>query len=197
MPEREEELRLFVACELSEELRRALGSLQDELRKRTGLRLRWVRPEGVHLTLKFLGGVPASRVEAITEALTKAVRPFELRLAPSELGTFGGRRPRVVWVGLEGDIDGLRALARRIDEALAALGFPAEQREFNGHLTLARVPDGASASERARLVDAVRDLRLPHLPAIHVRQAVLMQSVLGPKGSVYHRLAVFPPDGPP
>ncbi|HEU4759114.1 MAG TPA: RNA 2',3'-cyclic phosphodiesterase, partial [Dehalococcoidia bacterium] len=134
-------LRLFVAVELGEGVRRALAALQDDLRRRGLTDLRWVRPEGIHLTLKFLGETPTEKVADIQEALAAevaGVAPHWLRLG--KLGTFGDRRgPQVLWVDLEGDVSRLAQLQRRIDQALAPLGFPRERREFAPHLTLARV----------------------------------------------------------
>ncbi len=190
--ERPGERRLFVACELPPEVRDALGGLQDSLRRAGAGRLRWARPEGIHVTLKFLGGVDERRLGEVTAALANAIEPFELRVRPAALGGFGGARIRVVWVGLEGDVDGLAALAARIDGALAPLGFPREQRPFAAHLTLARVPDQASTSERRDLSALVSRYEPPALPSMTFRQVSLMQSTLSPGGSVYTRLASFP-----
>ncbi|OGO50270.1 MAG: 2'-5' RNA ligase [Chloroflexi bacterium RBG_16_68_14] len=187
-----EELRLFVACELPDDVRQALGRLQDDLRRLGASRLRWVRPEGIHVTLKFLGAVEASRVEKITSALAAAVEPFELRLRPAEVGGFGGARLRVVWVGLEGDIEALASLAKRVDRALRPLGFPREGRPFAAHLTLARVPDLVPSEERQQLAGLIERYRPPPLPSMILREVYLMRSILGPGGSVYQRLASFP-----
>ena len=149
------ELRLFVACELPDDVRDALGRLQAGLRRGDRAGLRWVRPEGIHITLKFLGGVEEGRVGEITPALASAIEPFELRVRPASLGGFpslvagGGARLRVVWVGLEGDVEGLAALAGRVDAALESIGFPSERRPFAAHLTLARVSDRASRRSAA------------------------------------------------
>ena len=193
--ERAGELRLFVACALPDDVRRALGRVQDDLRRLGADRLRWVRPEAIHITLKFLGGVAAARVAEITSALDDAIAPFELRLRPSELGGFGGSSLRVVWVGLEGDVQGLSELAGRVEAALEPLGFPRERRAFAPHVTLARVPDQLPASLRRGLPDLVARYRPPPLPPMILREVQLMRSVLGPGGSAYHRLATFPRPG--
>ena len=117
------ELRLFVACELPPEMKAALTALQDALRRQGAPPVRWVRPEGIHLTLKFLGAVPAQRVSDICAALAptvEGIRPLGLSLG--SLGAFGGRRgARVVWVGVEGDIERVSELQRRVEAALARL----------------------------------------------------------------------------
>lgn len=190
----EASIRLFVACELSDEIRAALARVQDELRKNGAGRLRWVRPEGIHITFKFLGQVERARVPEVMVALASEIEPFRLRLAPARLGGFGGARIRVVRVGVEGDMDGLAALAQRVERSLTPLGFPAERRPFAPHLTLARVPDRMPAAERGRLAGLVKDHRLEPLPSMIVTSVSLIQSVLGPGGSVYHKLATFPPE---
>ena len=191
---RSRRLRLFVACELPDEVRRALGRAQDDLRRLDPGRLRWVRPEGIHLTLKFLGEVEETRLEEITSALAAAVGPFELRLRPAALGGFGGARLRVVWMSLEGEVEALASLAHRVEAALTPLGFPpdASGRPFAAHLTLARVPDAVPPAERRRLASLLQRHRSPPLPSMILTEVRLMRSVLGPAGSVYYRVASFP-----
>jgi len=192
--------RLFVACELSDDVRRALGNVQDDLRRAIPVRLRWVRPEGIHITLKFLGEVEAARVGEIESALGAAIDPFEARVRPAGLGGFpsaslrasGGSRLRVVWVGLAGDVECLARLAERVDGALAPLGFPSEARPFAAHLTLARVPDEASPEDRRRLAGLLEGHSLAELPSMILTEAHLIRSVLEPGGSAYQRLATFP-----
>jgi 2'-5' RNA ligase len=127
-------LRLFVAIELPDDVRDALARAIDGL-KRAGAAdgLRWVRPEGMHLTLKFLGATPEDAVPAINTALRVAARGTPpLRLQPDGFGAFGGRRGlRVVWAGLTGDVDTLKALAANIDAALERLRIPREERALN------------------------------------------------------------------
>lgn len=194
--EQGEQLRLFVACELTDETRQALGGIQTDLRRQGADRvLRWVRPEGIHLTLKFLGSVPQGQVGDIETALHQAIEPFEWRVRLAGLGTFGGARVRVVWAGLEGDIEGLASLARQIDQALEPLGFRREARPFAAHLTLGRVREQASPDERKELAALVRRYGMPEFPSMPISEVSLMQSILGPAGSVYRRLAAFPKAG--
>lgn len=187
-------LRLFVACELPDEAREALAAVQRLLQERGADGVRWVRPEGIHLTLKFLGEVPARRLEAIERVLSRAVRePFRFSVQLGKLGSFGGSTGlRVVWVSLEGEVEGLARLAARVDAALEPLGFPRERRPFAAHLTLARVKEGVSPQDRRRLFDLVRSLELPSLPALTLEAVSFMQSTLEPGGARYQCLARFP-----
>jgi 2'-5' RNA ligase len=183
-----------VACELPGEVREALAAVQRLLQEQGTEGLRWVRPEGIHLTLKFLGDVPARRLKAIEEALARAVRePFRLSVRLGRLGSFGGSTGlRVVWVGLEGEVEALARLAARVEAALEPMGFPRERRPFAAHLTLARVREGASPQDRRRLFDLVRSLELPPPPGATLETVSLMQSTLEAGGARYQCLARFP-----
>ena len=184
-------LRLFVAVELPEHVRDALAAVQDALRREVSGRLRWTAPTGIHLTLKFLGEVPETRVGVITAALREASAgqaPFALTL--SGTGVFpNARSPRVVWVGLGGDVDALGRLQARVEGSLVAAGFPAEDRDFRPHLTLARVADRLSGGQRETLVERVKGALVPEVEPFQVKGVSLMRSILQPTGSVYERQA--------
>ncbi len=193
----EPRLRLFVAVELPDTWLQALVAVQDQLRARLGVsgpRLRFVHPDGVHLTLKFLGETPDSRRPTIEDALAAGLadlRPF--RLALGEIGSFRNRgSPSVVWVGVAGDTTALASLAGRVEAALSPLGFPTERRAFAAHLTLARVPDPVPAPERGGFDEALRAVRLPSAPEMRVERVSLIQSHLGRGGATYERLSSFP-----
>lgn len=190
-----EQLRFFVACELPEDALRALGRVQDDLRRLGADRLRWVRPGGIHVTLKFLGALDEGRLAAITSALDAAIAPFQLRLGLGKLGGFGGRELRVVWVGLEGNVAGLSELADRVESALEPLGFPRERRPFAAHVTLARVPEQLPAALRRQLPDLLERCRPHPLPLMTLTEVSLMRSILGSGGSAYERVACFPRAG--
>jgi len=188
-------VRLFVAIELPAEVREALDRLQHELQRRGLEKLRWVRPEGIHLTLKFLGETPAERVPAISEALAEAVgsvAAHELRLGG--LGTFGGSRPRVLWLDLGGDVEAVRALQERVEAAMAGLGFEREGRAWSAHLTLARVRPETAREAASVIAAAFRGVDAPS-GVIAVREVALMRSALAHGGAVYERIAAFPLGG--
>jgi 2'-5' RNA ligase len=185
--------RLFVAVELPSEALATLNRLQHELQRYVPGGLRWVRPEGIHLTLKFLGETPRDRVPAIESAIgggLQGVGKHELSLA--EMGTFGSRNsPRVLWVDLQGDSSTLLRLQKQVDRALDAIGYPSEKRPFSPHLTLARVKPEAGREVAEPLAEAVRSVNVP-AAAIPVREVSLMLSKLGPGGAVYRRLEAWP-----
>ncbi|MBI2866108.1 MAG: RNA 2',3'-cyclic phosphodiesterase [Chloroflexi bacterium] len=191
-------VRAFVAIELPPPMLSALAQLQQELRARGGNYVRWTNPEGIHLTLAFLGEVRASLVDTLVPALEQAcapVPPFSLGLGTA--GAFPSvRSPRVLWVGLAGHLDSLALLQRRVAEALRPLGFPPEARGFSPHLTLGRVREGTPPVQRQRLGEALAFCTIPQPPLFTVDGVSLMRSQLTPQGAIYsrlHRVELQPP----
>ncbi len=186
-------LRLFIACEMPDDARQAIGEVIDRLRERSGQNVRWIKPEGVHVTLKFLGEVTAKQLPAIKLAIQEAVvghQPFELEL--SNIGTFGGREGlRIMWVGVAGDVLRLEALVRSVNAALAVVGFEPERRPFRPHLTLGRVRDEVSTRQRAEIEVAVGKMGVP-ASSWRTTQVSLMRSKLQLGGANYEVLATFP-----
>lgn len=184
-------VRAFVAIELSSEVLAALERVQDRLRRGEGGQAgRWVRAEGIHLTLKFLGEVPAERLEAIYQAVGRAClgrTPFELTVAG--LGCFPNlRRPRVVWAGVEEETGRLASLQEAVERELSRLGFPPEGRRFTPHLTLARVQERASPREIEALGKAVGTAQIGELGKMRVEAVSVMKSDLRPEGAIYTEL---------
>lgn len=189
------ELRLFIALELNDALRLELKRLQRQLQDERALaKVRWVAPENIHLTLKFLGNVPESLVPALSKALARAavtVRPFEL--TARGLGCFPNtRRPNNIWVGLEGAVDSATLLARRVESECAALGFAPDQRGFTLHLTLARIKREASPGERAAIGEGITGIPGITLGTIRANAVHLISSDLQPTGPIYSMLARVP-----
>jgi 2'-5' RNA ligase len=182
-------MRLFVAVNLPEEIKTRLGAVQDQLRAAQA-DVSWVRPGNVHLTLKFLGETEEGRLERIQAALGGTARghaPFAFAL--TGLGSFGGRAPRVVWVGVEQGAEPLTRLAEGVEAAMAALGFPREKRGFAAHLTLGRVRSPRNAE---RLLAALGEWRRELFGSVQVGHVDLMESQLDPRGSIYTVRQSFP-----
>jgi 2'-5' RNA ligase len=181
------QIRCFVAIELPAEVTAGLADLRAQLERPSQHYVKWVRPEGIHLTLKFLGSIQAGRQADVSDTVRRAVegtRPFHLEV--SGLGGFPSlQQPRVLWVAVGGDIEQLQALQRKIDDALAALGFPREERRFVPHLTLARVRQGASPGERKALGDVAMPLRQTGSYPLVAASVSLMRSQLTPDGAIY------------
>lgn len=188
------EIRSFIAAAISPALITRLATVQQQLRH-AGASVAWVRPEGMHLTLKFLGALPAERVPAIGDALEHVAGAFSsIDVSVDGAGAFPTlSRARVIWVGIGAGGDALCALAAAVDEATAALGFPREPRSFTPHLTLGRVksPEGLD-----RLIPLVQALASEHFGTMTVRSIDLMRSDLAPAGARYTVLRRLPLAGP-
>ena len=186
-----ESIRAFIAVELPGEVAPFLARLQDDLKKREQAPVKWVHPQSIHLTLKFLGNIDAGKVDAIAAAISEAAKgigPLQLRLGAP--GAFPNvRAPRVICVGLEGNTEGLSALHRNIERTLVPLGFPPEKRRFSPHLTLGRVRDQTAPNERRLLGEAVSSLKVETSPAFEAMAVSLMRSTLTREGALYDRLA--------
>ena len=193
MPEQEESVRAFIAIELPPAVREEIARVQREARAGGFNFVKWVEAGSIHLTLKFLGSVPARQVADIVRALERAAgRRAPFRLAVAGAGLFpGASAPRVAWLGLEGDLDALRDLQESVEENVAPLGYPTERRRFAPHLTLARLREGASPVERRRFGEALLALKSRSVE-IRVGAIALMQSRLSPLGARYSRLAESP-----
>ncbi len=186
----EKKLRAFIAVELPPAARDAVEGVIRDLRARTGDGVRWVRPEGVHLTLKFLGDIDAYTVPALSQALDRCAAPaapFDLCL--EGVGAFpNARRPRVVWVGLGGGLEALLGLQQSIEGELEALGYARERRAFTPHLTLGRVRDRLPPTQGRALSEALGVVSVQPGVGMPVREVSLIKSDLRPSGAVYTRL---------
>jgi 2'-5' RNA ligase len=176
-------LRAFIALPLPTEVNQLASDLQSRLRSE-GLKLKWVRPQGMHLTLKFLGDIPAAFVTDVDQAMQCAVSGCGmLNLAVQGMGVFPGiKRPRVLWLGIGGELERLGELHRRLDAELERIGVARERRPFRAHLTVARVKGAVDARQ---LLEAVQAHGHYEPRSFAVRQMVLYQSDLKPQGAVY------------
>jgi 2'-5' RNA ligase len=185
-------VRLFVAVEVPAAVRDDLAALVNELRalesKSSAKRLRWVRPENLHVTLKFIGSVPPEKLDAIRAELSRvrSEGPVELRFRG--LGFFpSAKRPRILWAGMAASPN-LAAIASDIDKRLAKLEIPAEERAFTPHLTLARCErSGISPA----LHGAVEKNAACEFGKLRTNKFHLIESKLKPSGAEYTTLQSF------
>jgi len=187
-------LRAFVALHLSDELRRAVQDLQDQLRRESpGAGIKWARVDQIHLTLNFLGDVQTAAIDELALALRRACAGQNLlHLRLGRLGCFPElRSPKVIWLGVEGDTERVQSLQSRIEQETTPFSGHQEERAFHPHLTLARVKH-VSPPERNRLAEVLKSRQAVALGDWIVREVVLMKSVLSSAGPAYTPLATIP-----
>jgi 2'-5' RNA ligase len=188
-----EKYRAFIAIRIDpramQSLEEAQRSLQDQLPSPA---IRWTPPNQIHLTLKFLGNVASNLVNPVLEALREACRPsspFKLRLG--QLGCFPGPRdPRILWVGLGGDLEVLRRLQTNVAEKMVPFAERSDDRPFQGHLTIGRMkrPD----RKTARVLEPIlKNLNMPWIAEWNVREVELIRSQLSSAGPIYTSLGAI------
>lgn len=185
-----DEIRTFVAVEMDHAILEALARVQQHLRQ-AGAEVSWVRPEAMHLTLKFLGNVAPSVLPELQQALagvTARHAPFHLSVAG--MGGFPNlRKPRVVWAGIQEGAAAFVALAQDIERALALLGFPPERHDATPHLTLGRVKSPAGLEA---LLPLVQEHAGDNFGEMTATACVLFRSELFPQGARYTALQQHP-----
>jgi RNA 2',3'-cyclic 3'-phosphodiesterase len=191
----DEVFRTFIAIELDETLRIAIGRVQGKLKRAAPPGgVKWVAPDGIHLTLKFLGDTPRSRIPQIETALQVACAahaPFEFSVEGR--GCFPSfRRPRVVWVAVRDKGQTLAHLQTDVEKRVAPLGWPTEERGFSPHLTIGRVAKGADRAIEEEIGRIVERSVVEQIGSQRVTAVSLIQSDLRPAGPVYTRLLSVP-----
>lgn len=179
----ESTLRAFIAIELPDTVRATLRQVQNRFQAYR-FKIRWVKAENIHLTLKFLGNIGIDAVEKVHQAITEETEnrdPFNLQT--KGVGVFPGvKRPKVLWAGLSGNIEHLASLQQAVDGRLAKIGFAREQRKFKGHLTLGRIKGRVNPRQ---LVDAMEQIGGFESDPFSVNRVVLFQSRLKSSGAEY------------
>ncbi len=183
-------IRSFLAIELGNAQREMAVRILGEL-SRIPAEVKWVKPEQLHLTLKFFGSIPQETVDRVITVLGPELAQHpRFSLTLKGLGAFPNlRRPRVIWMGVGGDLSSLQELQGSVENRLASIGIPKEERPFRGHLTLGRVKGGLIREEVAQCW--LRVFEGESTP-FEVTEAVLFRSDLKPQGAIYTPLKVFP-----
>ncbi|MFZ8843836.1 RNA 2',3'-cyclic phosphodiesterase [Thermoflexus sp.] len=188
-------VRAFIAVELPDALQQKLAEVQRRLRQELrDLPIRWVRPESIHLTLKFLGMVPAAQIDEIIAAL----RGLTLERGPfmfvvEGLGCFPDpRHPRVIWVGVSDPTRALAGFQRLVEASMQKLGYPPEDRPYQPHLTLARVSRDATPVHHRQIAEAIARTPVGQLGEVRVEEITLMRSDLHPEGAIYTPIIRLP-----
>ena len=182
---KKDKIRAFIAIELPDEIVAAIRKVQDQI-KSSGVKIRWVRPENIHLTLKFLGDINERDIDQIHTAMIDAVKGYSpISLSGKGVGVFPNlRRPKVMWVGLGGESGRLIQLQETLDSQLKKIGFSKEKRAFKGHLTMGRVKGRIDTKKMTAILQEMSEFESEPFSAGEI---VLFQSDLRPSGAVYIR----------
>ena len=187
-------IRTFIAIDVPPDAKEALATLTQTLKARGLSGVRWVNPIGIHLTLKFLGNIPTTTVPRLLTALEAASHshpPFNL-----SLGAFGvfpnPNNPRVLWVGLNGDLAPLAQIQASVEEHCCALGLDPDRRPFTPHLTLGRVRRSLPTSQRDLVHTALQAETNARSIEWPVQEIHLIHSTLTPQGAIYRSLGAIP-----
>ncbi|HBB18355.1 MAG TPA: RNA 2',3'-cyclic phosphodiesterase [Syntrophus sp. (in: bacteria)] len=190
----EKKIRAFLALDPPEEVLGEIASIQNRLRKLIHGDIRWVRPEGIHSTLKFFGelsGDGVANIAAVVEKAAEKEAPFSLSIGGA--GVFPDpHRPRVLWLGMGGDVERLRVFQTGIEQALLRIGFPREERPYRPHLTLGRIRSSKGLVGLSRALEKGAEYTAGRFIASGLG---LIQSELTPGGAIYTRLKWFPFSG--
>ncbi len=182
-------LRCFIAVEITDEAKRTIGNMTEDL-ARSGADVKWVRPENIHITLKFLGTTEESLVGPVKDALSKKLSPyppFYIKIAG--VGCFPNeKRPRVVWAGMR-ESGPAASLQQDVESVMETFGFPAEERAFSPHLTIGRCRSQKGIPQMLKRLDSYRSADFADL---EVKGISMMKSELKPAGAQYYRLAEIP-----
>jgi 2'-5' RNA ligase len=180
-------VRLFVALEISEDVRKSIAELIGEL-KPLDSSWKWTRPENLHITLKFLGEIPEGSLKSIADVLHAVRTGLPIALTFRGMGFFPNEgRPRVLWTGINA-LQSLPSLAVSIDDALASIGVPREEKEFTPHLTLARSKGKISPLLR----EVIAKYSTTEFGAVNASAFHLIESKLKPTGAEYTTIQSFP-----
>lgn len=184
------DVRAFIAIDPPATVKDFLGTLSREL-QRSDANVKWVRPESIHITLKFLGEISFDCIPQLEQILPSVFSSqLPIQLSVRGIGSFPERsRPRVIWAGLVDPSENLRSLAAAVDRVLEPLGFSREKRPFSPHLTLGRVQSHSGVKGLIERVQQRAEVSGPSFVADH---AILFRSDLKPTGAVYSVLSRFP-----
>lgn len=185
-------MRTFIAIELPTDVKERLKGIQETLRK-TDSDVKWVDPNNIHLTLKFLGEVSEEKIPVVKAAIKRIAQqnsPYPLSI--SGIGAFPRiSSPRVIWAGVRTGENETARIAEQLEEDFSAMGFPKEERKFSCHITLGRIRSSAGIQRLVKLLTDSGAALLPENLGFFASAITLFQSRLSPQGPAYEPLSVF------
>lgn len=182
-------MRTFIAIELPKQIKDVLADLQAHL-KQSNADVKWVKPENIHLTLKFLGEIDEDKLVKITEIIERIAsqkKQFQIKL--SRLGAFPKKGfPRVLWVSVDKGDEETKAIVKELEENIERLGIPKEERPFSSHITIGRIRSPLNKDKLLKALNESEDYFAAESIEFDVTGITLFKSALGPGGPVYEAL---------
>lgn len=182
-------MRTFIAIELPPEIKNSLSSLQEQLKK-SGADVKWVQPQNIHLTLKFLGERDDKKIEKIMQILEETAKDKNLfEISISSVGAFPTiNSPRVIWVGVDKGDTQIKEIAKDLEERIAKIGIPGEDRPFSSHITIGRMRSGLNRERLVKDLDNLTHSFGQQTKRFLVTKITLFESILTSKGPIYEVL---------
>lgn len=182
-------MRAFIAIELPPEIKNSLAELQNQL-KSSGADVKWVKPDNIHLTLKFLGEIDQSKLDKISkilEDISREKKSFPLRLA--SVGAFPKiNYPRVIWAGIDAGDSETKEIAKELEAEIAKVGIPKEDRPFSSHITIGRTRTTLNQEKLVQILKILEHNLGNKKWEFMVTKITLFKSTLTPKGPIYEVL---------
>jgi 2'-5' RNA ligase len=182
--------RVFIAIPISNIIKEKIEDIQERL-KRIGAEVKWVVPQDIHITIKFLGNINVSELENIYIVVTNICNKFSpFQISISSISAFPDKkRPKVIWIGVKEGKDILCKINKEVEDSLIKIGFKKEDKEFNPHITIGRVKGLYRLSQ---LADTLKNMDIGDIGEIHVRNIQVIKSQLTPSGPIYTILKEIP-----
>lgn len=186
----EEFIRTFIAVELSQDVRAYIREYICRFQEKYDSGFRWVKVDNLHLTIKFLGDTPLSRIQQVSGILNEIsvnTKPFHLLLDGT--GAFPSwQRPRTIWIGLQPSME-LLSFFQKMDSSLSKIAIPPEGKKYSPHLTLCRISDHAEPTNVQLLNRQIQSIPIPTKLVWMVNKVTFFKSILKPGGPVYSVLS--------
>ncbi len=185
MMEENKKIRIFIGIDLPSYVKEKILKIQRHLAS-TSNKIKWVQKNNLHITLKFLGYIEPNTIELISNKLKKTIsKKSNFKITLSKIGAFPKiNYPKIIWVGIENEIEKMQNLFKDIDKSLYQLGFNKEKRKFHSHITIGRVKNLQKKSE---LVELLTKVEYPQ-QVVNIENVILYKSVLNTKGPIYTKL---------
>jgi len=185
MNRKDDKIRAFFAIEIPDDFQKWIEENVIDILRKSSAKVKWVARENIHITLRFIGEIEKDKLSQIVDNVDNNIRGIgKIKLELSQTGYFGKKFPRVLWVGLDGDVDKLEQIHERIELACRGAGIEPDDKKFSPHITIGRVK---SPSHTKELIEAIGEIEIPCL-TFETCELALFKSTLTPEGPIYNVL---------